>query len=40
MIAGIATVHEMDVITDNVKEFSRVPAILVHNWRENVIRKV
>jgi tRNA(fMet)-specific endonuclease VapC len=34
MIAGIATVHEMDVITDNVKEFARVPGILVYNWRE------
>ena len=40
MIAGIATVHEMDVITDNVKEFARVPGILVYNWRENVIRRI
>ena len=40
MIAGIATVHEMDVITDNVKEFARVPGILVHNWRENVIGRI
>jgi tRNA(fMet)-specific endonuclease VapC len=40
MIAGIATVHDMDVVTDNVKEFARVPGILVHNWRENVIRRI
>jgi len=40
MIAGIATVHELDVVTDNVKEFARVPGILVHNWRENEIRRI
>ena len=40
MIAGIATVHDMDVVTDNIKEFVRVPGILVHNWRENVIRRI
>ena len=40
MIAGIVTVHDMDVVTDNVKEFARVPGILVHNWRENVIRRI
>ena len=40
MIAGIATVHDMDVVTDNVKEFARVPGILVYNWRENVIRRI
>ena len=40
MIAGIATTNDMDVVTDNVKEFARVPGILVHNWRENVIRRI
>lgn len=35
MIAGIAVVHEMDLVTDNVREFDRVPGILVHNWRDN-----
>ena len=34
MIAGIAVVHEMDFVTDNVREFNRVPGILVHNWRD------
>lgn len=39
MIAGIATVHEMDVVTDNTKEFDRVPGVFVHNWRANLIRR-
>lgn len=40
MIAGIAILHQMDVVTDNLKEFDLVPGILVHNWRNDQIRRV
>lgn len=33
MIAGIAMVNDWVMVTDNVKEFGRVPSILVENWR-------
>ena len=33
MIAGIAMANDWVMVTDNVKEFSRVPGILVENWR-------
>jgi len=40
MLAGIAMVHQMDVVTDNVSEFDRVPGILVSNWRTSVVRRI
>ena len=36
MIAGIAMVNDWVMVTDNVKEFGRVPGIVVENWRVNL----
>lgn len=33
MIAGIAYVHGYTLVTDNMKEFTRVPGLIVENWR-------
>ncbi len=33
MIAGTAMSHKLVMVTDNLREFARVPGILVENWR-------
>lgn len=33
MIAGMAVIHGFIMVTDNVKEFERVPGLPVVNWR-------
>ena len=33
MIAGTAMSHNLVMVTDNLREFARVPGILVENWR-------
>lgn len=32
-IAAIALTHEMVLVTHNIKEFSRVPSLLVEDWQ-------
>lgn len=34
-IAGTAIAHHMVVVTSNMGEFKRVPAIIVEDWRES-----
>lgn len=33
MIAGVALVNDLVMVTDNVREFQRVPGLSVENWR-------
>ncbi len=33
MISGIALIHNLIVVTDNIGEFERVPTLDVENWR-------
>ena len=33
MIAGVALIHSLIVVTDNRREFDRVPTLDVENWR-------
>jgi tRNA(fMet)-specific endonuclease VapC len=33
MIAAIALVHGLTVVTDNTSEFQRVPGLNLENWR-------
>lgn len=33
MIAGVALIHNLIVVTDNRREFDRVPTLDVENWR-------
>ena len=34
IIAGQALTEGLIVITDNIKHFSRIPGLIVENWRE------
>lgn len=34
MIAGVALIHNLIVVTDNRREFDRVPTLDVQNWRQ------
>lgn len=36
MIAATAMSHKLIMVTDNVREFERVPGIVVENWRKAV----
>jgi len=33
MIAGVAMINDFIMVTDNVGEFSRVPGLVLENWR-------
>ena len=33
MIAGVVLVNDLVMVTDNVREFQRVPGLSVENWR-------